>query len=61
MKTDSMNISLQTPIGTGKELPLLQVNQLSKTFGQRRAVDSVSFELYAGDVLAVVGESGSGK
>ena len=61
MKTDSMNISLQTPIGTGKELPLLQVNQLSKTFGQRRALDSVSFELYAGDVLAVVGESGSGK
>jgi putative phosphonate transport system ATP-binding protein len=41
--------------------PLMQVRGISKSFGQRVALQDVSFDLWPGEVLAVVGESGSGK
>jgi microcin C transport system ATP-binding protein len=40
---------------------LLEVQELSISFGSRRVVDRVSFVLAAGEKLALVGESGSGK
>ena len=41
--------------------PLLQVDGLHKCYGSIIGCRNVSFDLYAGEVLAVVGESGSGK
>ena len=41
--------------------PLLQVRGVSKRYGDRVALQDVSFDVWPGEVLAVVGESGSGK
>lgn len=41
--------------------PLLSVRDLSVSFGDKTVVQNVSFELKAGEKLALVGESGSGK
>lgn len=40
---------------------MLEVRNLSKSFGAVQALDSVSFTVKAGDVLAVLGPSGCGK
>ena len=42
-------------------LPLLQVQDLSKSYGRRVGCADVSFDLWPGEVLGIVGESGSGK
>lgn len=43
------------------QTPILRAMNLSLRYGERAAVDDVSFDLWPGEVLAVVGESGSGK
>ena len=42
-------------------MSVLQIQNVSKSFGGLRAVDDVSISLEAGDHLAIVGESGCGK
>jgi len=41
--------------------PLVQVEQLDKRFGEVRALDRVSFDMEAGEWIAIMGPSGSGK
>jgi len=41
--------------------PILSARGLSLSFGDVRALDEVSIDLWPGEVLAIVGESGSGK
>lgn len=42
-------------------MSLLQLENLSVTFGNFRAVDNISYKVEEGEVLGIVGESGSGK
>jgi ribose transport system ATP-binding protein len=42
-------------------LEILEAKQLTKSYGDHRVLDKVSFKLHKGEVLCVVGENGAGK
>src|ERR1700689_4361673 len=41
--------------------PLLQIKNLSKTFGLSTVLEDVELDLFSGEVHALVGQNGSGK
>ncbi|MDB5916571.1 MAG: transporter family protein, partial [Massilia sp.] len=40
---------------------LLDVSKLTKSYGTRRAVDDVSFQVLAGQTVGLIGPNGAGK
>src|SRR5690349_15382279 len=46
---------------TPTAVPLLEVRDVTKSFGSVAAVSGVSFPLYGGEAHALVGENGAGK
>lgn len=48
-------------IETAPQTPVLSVDGLTKTFGDKTVVSGVTFALQPGEVLALVGENGAGK
>ncbi|HEX7003620.1 MAG TPA: branched-chain amino acid ABC transporter ATP-binding protein/permease [Trueperaceae bacterium] len=41
--------------------PLLEIREISRTFGGLRAVDRLSFEVLPGEILGLIGPNGAGK
>ncbi|MBC7365112.1 MAG: ABC transporter ATP-binding protein [Candidatus Aminicenantes bacterium] len=46
---------------TAADIPLLQVNNLCKSYNSFQAVKCVTFELYPGEILGLLGPNGAGK
>ncbi|MBV8329545.1 MAG: ATP-binding cassette domain-containing protein, partial [Verrucomicrobia bacterium] len=44
-----------------KSSPILEVREISKRFGGVHALEKVSLDLNAGEVLALAGDNGAGK
>jgi ABC-2 type transport system ATP-binding protein len=52
---------LSIGIQTGEPTATVAVLGLTKRFGERTALERISFELYPGEVVAIIGPNGAGK
>jgi phospholipid/cholesterol/gamma-HCH transport system ATP-binding protein len=52
---------MKDPIITTSTIPVVEINNLRKSFGKQEVLKNVSLKLYNGENLVVVGKSGTGK
>ncbi|MDB9527767.1 ABC transporter ATP-binding protein [Oscillatoria sp. CS-180] len=55
--TDSNDLSPDC----GSDEPLVDLRNISKTFGSNRVLDGLDLEMYRGEAIAIIGPSGTGK
>src|SRR3989338_11685360 len=56
MRSESEN-QLKKPVPE----PIVEIKNLSKSFGKKKVLDNVSFNIYQNEILLIIGFSGSGK
>ena len=61
MNTGQTEISTKAPVKTGSDEPVIEINNLKKSFGNQEVLKNVSLKLFNGENLAVLGKSGIGK
>lgn len=61
MKTEQTEGLTDTPSKKTSDKPVIEINNLRKSFGSQQVLTNVSLKLYNGENLVVLGKSGSGK
>src|SRR6266446_2651529 len=52
---------VRTPMHVSDETPVLELRDISKSFGSVEALSDVDLEVHRGEVMALVGDNGAGK
>ena len=52
---------MKDPITATSTIPVIEINNLKKSFGKQEVLKNISLKLYDGENLVVVGKSGTGK
>ena len=61
MKTDQIEILNDALLNTKNDEPVIEINNLKKSFGTQEVLTDVSLKLFNGEHLVVLGKSGGGK
>ena len=52
---------MNTPLKNTSQEPVIEINNLKKSFGNQEVLKDVSLKLFNGENLVVLGKSGTGK